>query len=234
MIEIIPTNTCPPDLDEMARRSQAFSEFASCVQLDVGDGAFVPARSWPYGDGQLRELEAMESGATGLPCSDILFYEVHIMAEEPRDIGERLARAGIRRIIGHVEAFADPEEVRTALSAWRAAGAKEVGLAVLLDTPLPVFTPLLPACDVVQLMSIAQLGYQGAQFEPRIFDRIKEVRAAFPDVVIEVDGGVSEKNIADLARAGAARFGVGSAITKASDPIAAYRHLKSLAESAIQ
>ena len=234
MIEIIPTNTCPPDLAELARRSEAFSKFSTHVQLDVGDGAFVSARSWPYGLGQMSELKTLVQTGEGLPCADTLTYEVHIMAEEPQDVGTWLARANVARIIGHVEAFADASEVRGALDAWRSAGAAEVGLALLLDTPLPVIEALIDACDVVQVMSIARLGYQGAPFESRVFDRIAELHAGRPDLVIEVDGGVSESNIAELVRAGASRFGVGSAIMKTDDPKAAYERLLSLAESAIQ
>ena len=232
MIEIIPTNTCPIDLLELSRRSEAFAEYATCVQLDIADGAFVPATSWPYGEGQMHELRAL--AGEGLPYADNLSYEIHIMAEEPKDIGVAFAQAGAARIIGHVESFSDSEEARSALSAWRVSSAREVGLALLLDTPLPVIEPLLQACDFVQVMSIAQLGYQGAQFEPRVFDRIGEIRATYPNLIVEIDGGVSEKNIAELARAGATRFGVGSAISKAADPKAAYEMLKTLAENAIQ
>jgi ribulose-phosphate 3-epimerase len=232
MIEIIPTNTCPPDLAELSRRSEAFAKFAGNVQLDVADGAFVPATSWPYAEGQLSELRALADN--GLPYADTLSYEVHIMAEEPRAIGEHFARAKVKRILGHIEAFADTEEARGALDAWRQAGAQEVGLALLLDTPFPVIEPLLSTCDVVQTMSIARLGYQGAPFDPRVYDRIREIRALHPDLTIEVDGGVSETNIEELTRAGATRFGVGSAISKAADPKAAYETLKKLAEDAVQ
>ena len=232
MIEIIPTNTCPPDLTELARRSEEFAKFASHVQLDVADGVFVPATSWPYAEGQLAELQELSD--KGLPHGDEVSYEVHIMAKEPKDVGVHLAQAKVERIIGHIESFADSEEAGSTLTAWKAAGAQEVGLAILLDTPLTVLEPLLPLCDVVQVMSIARLGYQGAPFEPRIFDRIRELRAMHPDFAIEVDGGVSEKNIIELARAGATRFGVGSAISKAPDPKSAYETLKSLAENAIQ
>lgn len=232
MIEIIPTNTCPPDLPELALRSEAFASFAPHVQLDVADGLFVPATSWPYAPDQLPELEALAD--TGLPHSDKISYEVHIMAEEPKEIGTYLARAHVERIIGHVEAFADRAEAAEALRVWKRGGAKEVGLALLLDTPLPVVEPLIPLCDVVQIMSIARLGYQGASFEPRVFDRIRELHTLHPDLVIEVDGGVSEKNIQDLVRAGATRFGVGSSISKAADPKSAYEHLKKLAEDAVQ
>jgi len=105
MIEIIPTNTCPPDFAEMAKRSGFFAQFAEWVQLDISDGAFTSIRSWPYGEGQWAELERMAAGALELPSAPPLRYETHLMVEEPRELGMRLAEAGIVRIIGHVEAF---------------------------------------------------------------------------------------------------------------------------------
>ena len=230
MIEIIPTNTCPPDLAELSRRSKIIAAFSPWVQLDVGDGAFVSELSWPYREGQWPELEAMSGGS--LPDSAAVRYEVHIMAEEPLRAGELFGRAGASRIIGHVESFADAKEVYGALGMWKSVGA-EAGLAILLDTPFPVFEPLVPFCNVIQLMSIATLGAQGARFEERVIPRIRELSAKFAGLTIEVDGGVSEKSIAQLVRAGARRFGVGSAIMKAPDPKAAYEKLKSLAENAI-
>ena len=83
-------------------------------------------------------------------------------------------------------------------------------------------------------MSIATLGYQGAAYEPRVVERIQELHAKYPKLVIEVDGGVSGKNIAELVRAGARRFGVGSAVMKASDPTAAYTQLQQIATEALQ
>lgn len=232
MIEIIPTNTCPPDLAELSKRSEFFAQFSEWVQLDISDGMFTSERSWPYGEGQWAELEALADDPSKLPFAGDLKYETHLMVEEPREIGLRLAEAGVRRVIGHVEAFADEKEIHTALDAWRSAGALEVGLAILLDTPLPVLEPMIPACNVVQVMSIATLGRQGASFDQRAIVRIEELHARYPELLISVDGGVSENNIAELVRAGARRFGVGSAITKAADPKAAYEKLKSLAEFA--
>ena len=234
MIEIIPTNTCPPDLAEMSKRSEFFAGFAQWVQLDISDGAFTSALSWPYAEGQWDELESMAAGALELPSAPPLQYETHLMVEEPRQLGMRLAEAGIARVIRHVEAFGDDKEILSALYSWRSAGAREVGLALLLDTPLPVLEPMIGACDVVQVMSIATLGAQGALYDARAVARIKELHTKYPELVISVDGGVSLKNIAELATAGATRFGVGSAITKAADPSAAYAELKATAESALE
>ena len=232
MIEIVPTNTCPPDFAELSRRSESFADFAPQVQLDIDDGVFAPEISWPYQGGQWSELEDMAVRAKALPASDMLMYEVHLMVEDPFHIGELMARVGAMRILAHVETFENEKSAKDAFLAWRSAGAKEVGLAILIDTPLSALDLIIPFCDVVQIMSIAKLGYQGAQFDVRAFDRIKELHAKYPDLMIEVDGGVSESNIAELVRAGARRFGVGSAISRSENPADAYSRLKKLAESA--
>lgn len=233
MVEIIPTNTCPPDLAELSRRSETCTQFSQSVQLDVDDGVFAPEISWPYQNGQWAELEAMASSAEPLPFSDVLRYEAHLMVEEPLRVGELLSRVGCARVIPHIETFESERSVKDAFAVWKGAGASEVGLAVLIDTPLSTLDALIPLCDVVQLMSIAQLGRQGAKFDARVTSRIEELHARYPGIMIAVDGGVSEKTIADLVRAGAQRFGVGSAIMKDRDPKAAYERLKILAESAL-
>ncbi len=233
MIEIVPTNTCPPDFAELSRRSLIFAGFADQIQLDIDDGAFAPELSWPYLSGQWAELEEMAVGARRLPCADKLAYETHLMVEDPIRIGELLARVGCMRVIAHVEAFHGTQSTIEAFSTWRAAGAVEVGLAILIDTPLSVLEPHIGKCDVVQMMSIARLGAQGASFEPRVVPRIQELHAKYPDLTIAVDGGVSPANIAELVRAGATRFGVGSAIIKSPDPAATFIHMKKIAENAL-
>lgn len=232
-IEIVPTNTSPATLTELSHSTEFLKELSPWIQLDLADGVFVPVVSWPYQSGQWEELENLTRG-TKLPFSDSIHYEVHLMVQEPMQIGELLARAGAKRILGHIEALGNHGNVHKAFAAWKGAGVAEVGLAVLMETPVSDILPLVPQCNVVQLMSIAALGRQGAPYEPGVIERIQQLHEAYPELTIEVDGGVSLTNIADLARAGASRFGVGSAITKADDPAAAYQALKSSAENALQ
>jgi len=227
-IEIIPTNTCPPDFEELARRSSVFASFSPHIQLDVSDGKFSPVISWPYQSGQWDELNTRQ-----LPLSERVLYEAHLMIEEPQETGELLIGAGARRVMGHIEAFAGADAARAALQAWRKRGA-ETGLAILFHTPLEKIEKVISECDVVLMMSIATIGKQGAAYEPGILERIKTLRNNHSEILIAIDGGVSLENIADLARAGASRFGVGSAISKAEDPKAAYQALKVAAENALQ
>lgn len=234
MIEVIPTNTCPPDFAELAHRSEAFLKFAPHVQLDIDDGIFAPEISWPYKEGQWKELESMIEKGEKLPYVDILKYEIHLMVEEPLHIGELLARMGASRILAHIESFKSDEVVQKTFATWRAAGVSEIGLAIRINTPLERLEPFIAAISAVQIMSIATLGKQGAPFDPHAVARIQTLHEKHPSLTIAVDGGVSEQNIASLARAGARRFGVGSAISKAENPAHMYRGLLVLAESAIQ
>lgn len=223
--QIIPTYV-PKDAADLAAGAGKIGTFAQSIHLDVNDGVFTPYVTWPYrSHGFFDEFDM--GGAAGLES------EVHLMVEEPRRVGIAFARAGAFRILGHVEGFADTGEAHGALDAWRGAGASEVGLALLLETPLPVVEPLVRACDFLHLMTIAAIGVQGIPYDPRAPERVAHVRKRFPELPISVDGGVSAENIAQLRRAGASRFGVGSAIMKASDPAAAYARIKKIAEDAI-
>ena len=223
-IEIIPTYV-PSDEGDLARGAKQISEFADSIHVDVDDGAFAPVVTWPYtakgvvGDFDLKSLGDLRT-------------EVHLMIEEPGEVGMLFARAGAVRIVGHIEGFSNTTEAHAALDLWRRNGA-EAGLGILLGTPFEVLEPLIKACDVVHMMSIATIGTQGITYESEAPTRIAAFHAKYPDMLISVDGGVAESNIAELARAGARRFGVGSAISKAPNPASAYAKIKVLAESAI-
>ena len=74
------------------------------------------------------------------------------------------------------------------------------------------------AVSLVQVMSIARVGYQGEKFDGRALARIRELRELYPSVTIAVDGGVNSENIKSLFDAGANSFGIGSRIMKAENP----------------
>jgi ribulose-phosphate 3-epimerase len=226
MIEIVPTCVAR-DVSDLASCVQKTRAFSQALHVDVDDGLFAPHLTWPYTQAGVFDPFDL-SALAGISA------EVHLMVEEPREIGIAFARAGASRIIGHVEAFPDATAAHGALDAWRQNGASEAGLGLLMDTPFEVVEPLVPACDIVHFMSIATIGTQGIPYDPRASVRIAAFHVRFPAIVISVDGGVSEKNIEELVRAGATHFGIGSAIMRSENPASAYERLKSLAESALE
>lgn len=221
---IVPTNTCPSDFSELSRRTESFVHFAREIQLDIADGIFAPARSWPYNDDQWQQLENMADSAQKLPHADSLGYEAHLMVADPKRLGGLLARVGCKRIIYHAETV-ESAAAKGMLDEWKAAGAQEVGVALRIETPLESINGIVRHCDVVQLMSIDRIGSQGQPFDERVVSRIEELHAAYPDLMVSVDGGISESNIEMLVRAGANRLCVGSAISGAASPAAAFAML---------
>ena len=221
MIEIFPT-AVPKDEKELADRADFARKFSKNFHIDADDGILTPLICWPYVSKGI--FDTFDLSATqGLET------EVHLMVQDPREIGRRFARAGARAVFGHVETFRDVGDAKQTLDSWKAEGARETGMAILLGTPLEILEGLAPLCDFLCLMSSAQIGAQGAQFDPKVIERIKTVHSRYPELQLEVDIGVSEKTIGDLARAGATRFAAGSVLAKAPDPAAAYEHLIQLA-----
>ena len=224
-IEIIPT-CVPQSAEDLQKNAQVISTFAKDIHVDIDDDIFTPVLTWPYvRAGEWKEFELKD-------LQDLRVH-MHLMIQEPRALGTAFAHAGAYSIIAHIEGFADTTEAHGALDEWRSLGAKEVGLGILMHTPFETIDPLGTACDVVHLMSIATVGTQGIPYDTRAPARIAEFHARYPETLISVDGGVAMANIADLTRAGATRFGVGSAIMKSENPKAAYEALKKIAEEAI-
>src|SRR3989344_8615920 len=223
-IEINPT-CVPQSAEALGECLSRVRQFVNRAQIDIDDGIFAPHLTWPYASpGSFSSVE--------FPRMEGAILEIHLMVAEPKDIGIACARAGAERLIGHFEALGKGADVAATFKLWRESGAKEIGLGVLMQTPPDALYPFMHECDFILMMSIATIGVQGIPYDTRAPARIAEFHAQYPDIPIAVDGGVSEANIVALVRAGASRFGVGSAIMKSDDPKRAYEKLKTLAENA--
>lgn len=218
MSDIIPT-VVPKSAADVAALAARFAGIAHVLHLDMTDGSFAFPTTWVP--------------AAGYMLPDSVLWEVHLMADSPREAGEAFIRAGAWRIIGHAEALGGETGIAT-LQGWRAMGAKEVGVALKLDSPLSAIEHVAPFCDVLHIMSIRKIGAQGQQYDDAVLPKIRDARTRFPHVVLAVDGGVNDMNIEDLSAAGATRFCVGTGLSSASNPHSAFAHLKSLAENALQ
>jgi ribulose-phosphate 3-epimerase len=215
MADIIPT-VVPKSLDDIARARKRYP-FAASLHVDVADGVFAPNTTWSI------------SPSEKLPDAAAANYEVHLMVQNPLQAGLSFARAGAMRIIGHVEAFDHAERAQEAFDMWQKAGAKEVGIAVLMETSLEELTMYVGLCDFVHMMTIATIGKQGIPFDPRSLERVATFHKRYPRVTISVDGGGSKDTIEGLLHAGATRFCVGSALTKAKDPEKEFARLQKIA-----
>lgn len=160
--------------------------------------------------------------------------DVHLMVSPvDRLIGD-FAEAGATYITFHPEASL---HVDRSLQLIKDAGCK-AGLVFNPATPLDAASYVLDKLDMILLMSVNP-GFGGQSFIPSTLSKLTEarelIRSANRSIRLEVDGGVSAKNIREIAEAGADTFVAGSAIFNAPDyaqAIAAMRH--ELAAAAIE
>jgi len=212
MIEIAPS-ILSADFSRLGEEISAVEAGgAKIIHVDVMDGHFVP--NITIGLPVVRSLRK----ATGL------VIDAHLMIEEPGRYAAQFAEAGADMVSVHVEA--DVHLQRT-LTAIREAGAK-AGIAINPATPLVALEEALPFADFVLLMSVNP-GFGGQRFISTSLDKLRRLKAMIEQkglaVKIEIDGGIDEDNIAEIAAAGAEIIVAGSAVFGKDDPAGAVRGL---------
>ncbi|WP_343772355.1 ribulose-phosphate 3-epimerase, partial [Marinomonas arenicola] len=137
--------------------------------------------------------------------------DVHLMVKPVDRMIKEFIEAGATSITFHPEAS---EHIDRSLQMIKDGGCR-AGLVFNPATPLHHLKYVMDKIDMVLLMSVNP-GFGGQSFIPGTLDKLREVRtmieASGRNIRLEVDGGVSEKNIAEIAQAGADTFVAGSAI----------------------
>ena len=221
MVEIIPA-IMPKDYEHLDEMMSLFVNVVPMVQLDIMDGKFVPARTWPYP--RDAHFDAIVAEEEGMPRWEEIDFEADLMVENPELAVPKWVNAGARRIIVHVESMVDFEKIRASVPV----GLIELGLAINTNTPLSAIEPYLERIDFVQCMGIARIGFQGEAFDERVIENVRALRAKYPDLPISIDGSVNFGTARALADSGATRLVSGSAILEADDFVGAIAEMKNL------
>ncbi|SEA41015.1 ribulose-phosphate 3-epimerase [Microbulbifer marinus] len=142
--------------------------------------------------------------------------DVHLMVEPVDDMIRMFADAGATYITFHPEAS---RHVDRSLQLIRSFGCK-AGLVFNPATGLDAAKYVMDKLDMILLMSVNP-GFGGQKFIPATLDKLREARALIDasgeNIRLEIDGGVTQDNIAEIAAAGADTFVAGSAIFNADD-----------------
>ena len=197
------------DFAEVKEKLAKLEGLVEWVELDVMDGVFVPNVSW-QAEEDLREIDGQ------------IKLSAHLMMGNPETVVEDWQTL-VDRIIIHVEST---DQLDSLLSRFdNGLNPCEIGLALELETSLEKVKPYLNKVKIFQLMSIANIGYQGEKFDARVLPKIKELRELASDAKIIVDGGIKPEMVAELSEAGVDALVVGSYIWRSKNIEEAIRTL---------
>lgn len=178
--------------------------------VDVMDGHFVP--NLTFGPDIVMAIRRV----TDRPIF------AHLMIDEPARYAEDYIKAGANGVTFHIEVMPEP---RALIEKIRKLGARP-GMVVRPRTPAQSLFPFLKELDIALVMTV-EPGFTGQKFMPECVVKVAQLRReAGPDFYIEVDGGINEKTVEQVARAGANVIVAGAAIYRASDPRAALRRIR--------
>ena len=196
---------------DFARLGQQVEEVtaagADYIHVDVMDGQFVPPIT--IGSPVMAAIR---------PCTE-LPLDVHLMVDSPERQLEQFAAAGADIITVHVEAC---PQLRRAVSAIKGLG-KRAGVSLNPATPLDEIDEILPAVDLVLVMTVNP-GYAGQAFMPQVVSKIADLRRMLDErglaAELEVDGGISAETAPAVVQAGARVLVAGSAVFNSRESVA--------------
>lgn len=173
---------------------------ADWIHCDVMDGVFVP--NITIG---MNVIQSMRK------CV-VLPMDVHLMVQKPDKYAVAFVESGASIVTVHVESDCDIAETSKAV---HKAG-KKFGLSVKPSTPVSALEKYRGMFDLILVMTV-EPGFGGQKMLDECVDKISEARELFPDVLIEVDGGVTTENASMLVQKGADVLVAGHAVFSAEN-----------------
>lgn len=177
---------------------------ADMLHIDVMDGHFVPNIS--FGSAVTKSIRHV---------TDKIF-DVHLMISEPLKYIDDFVSAGADIITFHLESDSD---VLKTIEKIKSHG-KKVGISIKPKTPASAVIPYLPLVDMVLVMTV-EPGFGGQSFMEDMMPKLREIKLNIdqinPNIILQVDGGISDKTIGIAAKNGANCFVAGSYLFKKDD-----------------
>jgi ribulose-phosphate 3-epimerase len=189
------------------------------LHVDIMDGHFVP--NLTIGPPVVKSIRK----ATNLTL------DVHLMLTDPDKYAPLFIEAGANQISVHYEAATHLDRTVRMI---QSEGAR-AGVVLNPATPVGVLEDVLYLADYVLIMSVNP-GFEAQEFIPNALHKIRRLNQLRSErrlgFAIEIDGGVSAANVAEIVRSGCDWLVSGSAIFHSADPAAAVKEMQHIAGNA--
>ncbi len=187
---------------------------AEYLHIDVMDGLFVPNIS--FGAPIQKAIRKQSK----------MVFDTHLMIVDPIRYIEDFVKAGSDIITIHLESCDNVAEVLDKIHSF---GLK-TGLSIKPKTPVEDVIPFIDKVDMLLIMSV-EPGFGGQSFIPESLEKIRKARELFPNLDIEVDGGINADNIGEIVKNGANVIVAGSSVFGFEDVSSAIQTLREKAEA---
>lgn len=191
------------------------------LHVDIMDGHFVP--NLTFGPPVVESLRRITK----------LKLDHHLMIEDPDLFAPLFIKAGATSVSVHYEAC---RNLHRTLQLIREEGARP-GVVINPASCVSLLFDVLEVVDYVLVMSVNP-GFGGQQFIPHSVEKVRQLDRYREDhglgFAIEIDGGITEHNVAEVVRAGVDWVVAGTSIFHAPDPVAAINEMQQLANQAFR
>lgn len=206
-MEVIPVINCQ-DFKCVKKKIRQIQRLGSAwAHLDVADGVFTHFMTWHKPEDfiadknrfSLGEFLSKLIGQRTAPAA--IKLEIHLMVENPETVLERWLKTGAQRVVVHNEKVADGwVRLLAKCEEYKA----ELMAAINPETPVGDIISILNRYEIkaVQLLAVKP-GPAGQRFNPAIIEKIRILKAAMPNIKLEIDGGMNPETAKLVKEAGA-------------------------------
>jgi ribulose-phosphate 3-epimerase len=216
LVEIIPA-IIAKSYEEFEARIKKVEPYTSRVHLDIMDGKFVPNET-------IGGYEELDTFVKKFPKTKLRF-EVHLMVNEPEKIIDAWLETPVDKYLIHWEST---DEDLTGLIKSKG---HTFGEVINPETTVDEIAGWIQKFDLIQIMTVHPGSY-GAKFLPEMAEKIRAIHEKYPNLPIQVDGGVTPQTAPLVVGAGVTLLACGSFIQTSEDAGKAIEQLRKAVERA--